>query len=525
MQKTLLRGVRTLDNNHLQNHNLFLLSLSSISKIPLNFIRRNHSHDTRISFSGETATIRWDTKPDGLTLVQMIRGCINHGCVSYGRQLHCYSLQSGFTSNVYVNTALVSFYAKVVSLEDAHKLFDEMPEQNVVSWNAMISGYVHSGKLWKALTLFVQLSQSDIRANAYSFTSALAACGQLALPRLGMSIHSRIVVDGLESSVVVANCLIDMYGKCSSEDGAISVFDELKDKDVISWNSVIAACVRNRRLGLASDYFYQMPCPNTVTYNEMINGISQFGDIDEAIKILRSMPKPNSSSWNAIISGYVVRSRVGEALDFFAQMHAEAVVTDEFTYSSILSGIACISALRWVTIIHCCAIKHGLVTSMIIGSALVDMYSKCGQVKDAEMLFQFMPRKNIVTWNALIAGLTHNGESHRVVQYFEELKDAKGLKPDDITFVNVLAACSHSQMPLEKAYEYLTSMYYDYGIKPNPEHLASIIRLLGYHGQLCKAEKLIYELGFGHAHPFGGLCLVSVELTGNWMLPRLQLQS
>ncbi|KAL2902954.1 hypothetical protein RDABS01_028036 [Bienertia sinuspersici] len=427
----------------------------------------------------------------------MIRSCINNGYVSHGKQLHCYALQSGFASDVYVNTALLSFYAKVVSLVDAHQLFDEMPQPNIVSWNTLISGYVHSGNLWKALSLFLELNQSELRADAYSFSSALAACGQLILLQLGMSIHSRIIVYGLESSVVVANCLIDMYGKCSNEDDAILVFNNLRDKDMISWNSVIAASARNQRLELASEYFYQMPCSDTVTYNEMINGISRFGNIDEAIKILMSMRNPNSSSYNAIISGYVVRNRAMEALEFFAYMHANEVIMDEFTFSSILSGIASVSSLRWGMLIHCCAIKHGWATSLIIGSALVDMYSKCGQVKDAELLFQFMPRKNIVTWNTLISGLAHNGDSHRVVQYFEELKGVKGLKPDDITFINLLGACTNCQMPLEKAYKYLASMIDDYGIKPKPEHLASIIRLMGYHGQLSKAEKMIDELGFG----------------------------
>lgn len=507
------RALLTALDNHFQSH-FSLLSLSSTSEIPLKLARRNHSHNTGVPFSGVPETIRWDTNPDGLILVQMIRDCINCGNVTHGLQLHCYAIRSGFVSNVFVNTALVSFYAKVVSIDDAHKLFDEMSQPNVVSWNAVISGYVHSGDLWKALSLFLQLYQSNLRADAYSFTSALAACGQLNLLRLGMSVHSRIVVYGLVSSVVVANCLIDMYGKCSSIDGAIRVFDELKDRDVISWNSVIAACARNRKLQLASDYFYQMPWPDTVTYNEMISGISQFGDMDEAIKILRSMPNPNSSSWNAIISGYVVRNRAGEALDFFAEMHAKAVM-DEFTYSSILSGIAGVSALKWGTLIHCCALKHGLIASMIIGSALVDMYSKCGQVNNAEMVFQFMPRKNIVTWNALISGLAHNGESRRVVQYFEELKGAKGLKPDDITFVNVLAACSHCQMPLEKAYGYLTSMTNDYGIKPKPEHVASIIRLMGHHGQLCKAEKVIYELGLESCPPVWRALLGASGACGN----------
>lgn len=428
--------------------------------------------------------------------MQKIRNCTINGHICQGEQLHCYVLRSGFTSNVFVSTALIAFYAKLVSLEDAHKLFVEMPQPNVVTCNTMISGYVHSGKLHKALYFFLDLCKSYIRADAYSFTSALAACGQLSLLQLGMSIHLRIVTYGLESSVVVANCLIDMYGKCSSVEDAVRVFDELIDKDVISWNSIIAASARNQITELASAYFSQMPCPDTISYNELINGIAQFGNIDEAIEILRNMPGPNSSSWNAIITGYVVRNRPWEALKFFTQMHTNAVPTDEYTFSSILSGVSCLSSLKWGSLLHCCTIKHGLIASTIIGSALIGMYSKCGQVKNAEMLFHSLPSKNIVTWSSMISCFAHNGESHKVVQYFEELKGVKGLKPDDITFVNLLAACTHNKMPLEKGYEYFTSMIKEYGIEPRPEHLGSLIRLMGHHGEVSRAEKMIYELGF-----------------------------
>ncbi|KAL9231141.1 hypothetical protein vseg_006399 [Gypsophila vaccaria] len=372
-----------------------------------------------------------------------------------------------------------------------------MAEPNVVSWNALISGYVRAGKLMKALSVFTELNRSGIRPDSYSFSSVLAACGLLSLLRLGMLIHSMVVVYGFDSSVVVMNCLIDMYGKSGFVEGSIRVFDGLLDKDVISWNSIIAACARNQRLDLAFHYFYQMPCPDTITYNELINGVSRFGVIDDAVAVLRSMPKPNSSSWNSILSAYVVRNRAGEALKFFAEMHRKGVVMDGFTFSSIISGIASISAFRWGVLMHCYTVKCGLVASTIIGSALIDMYSKCGKVEDAETLFYGLPQKNIVTWNTLISGFAHNGDSHKVVQYFEKLKETKGLRPDDVTFINVLASCCHNQTPLEKAYEYFRSMINDYGIKPRPEHVTSVIKLMGHHRQLSKVETMINDLGLG----------------------------
>ncbi|KAJ8436333.1 hypothetical protein Cgig2_005257 [Carnegiea gigantea] len=508
MQRAILRA----HDNHLQIQNLRALSLSSTSTLGIsgNSVRRNHASN-EIAFLGVSET----TKPDGHALVQMIRNCMTQAHTSYGEQLHCYVLQSGFSSNVFVSTALVSFYAKMVSLEDARKVFEEMPQRNVVSWNTMISGYAHSGKLQKALSFFLELNKSEILADAYSCTPALAACGQLRLLRLGMSIHSRIVMYGLESSVVVGNCLIDMYGKCCSVEDAIRVFHGLVEKDVISWNSVIAASARNQRLEQAFAYIYQMPCPDTISYNELINGVAQFGNIDEAIDILRSIPNPDSSSWNSIISGYMVRNRTWEALGFFTQMHAKGVIMDVFTFSSILSGIARVSSITWGTSIHCCTVKHGLVASTIIGSALISMYSKCGQVRDAEILFRSLPSKNIVTWSTIISGFAHNGESDKVIQYFEGLQGEKELRPDDITFVNLLAACSHNKMPLEQAYKYFSRMINEYGIEPTPEHLASMIRLMGHDGEVARAKKMIYELGFGSCKSVWKALLGACDECGN----------
>ncbi|CAK9151227.1 unnamed protein product [Ilex paraguariensis] len=170
------------------------------------------------------------------------------------KKLHCHILQSGFVSNALVTIALINFFLKFESVNDAHKLFVEIPEPTVVSWNSLISGYVHSGYFSKALRLFLQLESYEVRANSFSFTAALAACGQLSLLQLGQSIHSQTVKFGVEFSMVVSNCLIDMYGKCGSVLEAIRVFSEMIDKDVITWNSVTATAARNRRLEETEDW-------------------------------------------------------------------------------------------------------------------------------------------------------------------------------------------------------------------------------------------------------------------------------
>ncbi|XP_028798586.1 putative pentatricopeptide repeat-containing protein At5g47460 [Neltuma alba] len=436
------------------------------------------------------------TKPDAYALVHLLRAVANLGCASLGHQLHSYVLRSGYLSDANASAALIRFYVGMQSIGDAHRLFDEIPQPNVISWNTMISGYAHSGQFRKALSVLLQLQKSDIYADAFSFTSGLAACGHLSFLKLGRSIHSRVLKSGLVGDTVVANCLVDMYGKCECAEEAVRVFSEITNKDVISWNSVIAASASNGKIEQAFHFLHLMPNPDTISYNGLINGIAQVGSMEEAIQILSTMPNPNSSSWNSIITGYVNRNQAPAALDMFSKMHSRNAGMNEFTFSIILNGIACLSALTWGMLIHCFTIKYGLDTSVVVGSALIDMYSKCGQVKNAESIFESLSSRNLVSWNALISGHARSGDSVRVIQLFELLETDKHTKPDGITFLNLFFACSHNQIPLEVATRYFKSMISDYGIVPTIEHCCSIIRLMGQKGELWRAESMIHELGF-----------------------------
>lgn len=438
------------------------------------------------------------TKPDAYAMVHLLRAITNVGSDPLGFQLHTYALRSGCFSDAFVSAALIRFYVRMHSLSDAHKLLDEIPQLSVVSWNTLISGYVHSGQFHKALSVFLQLEKSDIFADAFSFTSGLTACGQLSLLKLGKTIHSKVLKSGLVgcSSIVVANCLIDMYGKCGCVENSVRVFSEITDKDIISWNSVIAACANNGKFEQAFHFLRLMPNPDSISYNGLINGIAQVGSIEDAIQVLSTMPNPNSSSWNSIITGYVNRNLAPEALDIFNKMHSRSIQMDEFTFSIILNGVAFLSALTWGKLIHCCTIKYGLDASIVVGSALIDMYSKCGQVKNAESIFHSLPSRNLVSWNAVISGYARDGDSAKVIHFFELLKTERHMKPDGITFLNLLCACSHDQIPFEVVTQYFNSMISDYGISPTIEHSCSVIRLMGQKGELWRAERMIQELGF-----------------------------
>ncbi|KZV45967.1 pentatricopeptide repeat-containing protein [Dorcoceras hygrometricum] len=279
-------------------------------------------------------------KPNISSIIYSIRACTSTGLFCRGQQLHCHILKSGFGSDALVSADLINFYVKFNRVNDAHNLFVEIPEPTVVSWNSLISGYVNHGQFRKALKVFTQLENSNVFADSYSFTAALSACGQLSLVQVGRSVHSKIVKYGVGCSVFVANCLINMYGKCGFTTEATTVFQEMVEKDNISWNSVIAANARNGKVEQAFAFMHQMPEPDTISYNELIDGIARYGAMEEAITELSKMQDPDSSSWNSILTGYVNRQRGREALDFFCKMHLCGVCMDEFTFSSILSGIA-----------------------------------------------------------------------------------------------------------------------------------------------------------------------------------------
>ncbi|KFK31372.1 hypothetical protein AALP_AA6G103700 [Arabis alpina] len=390
------------------------------------------------------------------------------------------------------------FYKTSDSLEDAHKVFDEMPDPDVISWNSLVSGYVQSGRFQEGLCLFLDLHRSDILLNEFSFTVALAACARLHISRLGACIHSKIVKLGIEKgNVVVGNCLIDMYGKCGSMDDAVLVFQHMEEHDTVSWNAIVASCSRNGKLELGLWFFHQMPNPDTVTYNEFIDGFVKSGDFSNAFQILSSMPKPNTSSWNTILAGYVNSDQSGEATEFFTNMHLSGVRFDEYSLSIVLAAIAVLAVVPWGSLIHSSALKLGLGSRVVVASALVDMYSKCGMLKQAELMFSTMPRKNLIVWNAMISGYARNGDATKAIKLFNQLKQEKFLKPDRFTFLNLLAVCSHCEVPMELTLGYFEMMINEYGIKPSVEHCCSLIRAMAQRGDVRQAKKVIQEFGFG----------------------------
>eukprot|EP01018_Ginkgo_biloba_P008781 Gb_27830 [translate_table: standard] len=349
---------------------------------------------------------------DSNTDVSLLQAFANIKALPEGKKVHAQLIiTSGIEQNVLLGTKLVTMYARCGSIEDARLVFDEMPERNLFSWTAMIGGYVKHGHFDKALALYYQMKHVGSKPDTFIFTSILKACANLTDFRQGREIHSDIVRIGYESDVFVGNALVDMYAKCGKIENARQVFDKMYQRDVVTWNVMIA-------------------------------GYGQNGYGEEALKLFSQMQldgvKPNVVSWNTVIGACTQSENAEEALNYFRQMVLEAAKPSSVTIASVLKACAGLTALREGKEIHSFTIKSSLQENVFVESTLIDMYSKCGRIKDAHHIFDKMSNRNVISWNAMIGGLAQNGHGEDALKLFHQMQLA-GLEPDMISWNAIIA--------------------------------------------------------------------------------------
>eukprot|EP01018_Ginkgo_biloba_P037044 Gb_11000 [translate_table: standard] len=473
-----------------------------------------------------------DIKPNSVTIVSFLSACANMDFLHLGKEVHLYVIKSGFDIDVFVGSALIDMYAKCESIYNARNVFDRMPHRNVVSWNAMITGYIQNGHSDKVLNHFYEMQLAGVKPNSVTLISVLCACANLAALQHGKEIHAYIVRSLCMSDVSVGNALVNMYSKCRSIGDARQVFDRLSQSDVVLWNAIIAGYAQNGHAGEALNLFHEMQIaglkpdvitwngmisayaqnghcedalklfhqmksagvdPDVVSWNVLITGYAQDGRGDEALKLFSQMElasiKPNVVSWNAIIAGCAQNGQSNEALKLFGQMQLIGMKPNSVTMSSVLPACANVAALQKGKEIHCYIIRTGLESDAFVGCALLDMYAKCGVIEDAKQLFDKMSKRDVVFWNVMIAAFAMHGYGKDSLVLFSQMQEV-GIKPDDITFTGVLSACSHAGM-VDEGQHYFDCMTKDYCITPSILHYACMVDILGRAGRLDEAQDFI----------------------------------
>ncbi|XP_061358157.1 pentatricopeptide repeat-containing protein At1g11290, chloroplastic-like [Gastrolobium bilobum] len=373
-------------------------------------------------------------QPNSITVFNLLRSAVDLNSLKIGQALHALVVVSNLCGELTVNTALLSMYAKLGSLEDARLLFEKMPEKDLVVWNIMISAYAGNGCPKESLELLYYMVRSGIRPDLFTAIPAISSVTQLKHTEWGKQLHAHVIRNSSDYQVSVHNALIDMYSSCNGLNSAQKIFDLITDKTVVSWS--------------------------------------------------------------AMIKGYVMHDQCLQALSLFLKMKLRGTRVDFIIVINILPAFANIGALHYVRYLHGYTLKANLDSLKSLKTSLLSSYAKCGCIEMARKLFdeEKSSHKDIIAWNSMISAYSKHGEWFQCFQLYNQMK-LSNIIPDQVTFLGLLTACVNSGL-VNKGKEIFKEMVEKYGYQASQEHHACMVDLLGRAGQIDEASEIIETIPF-----------------------------
>ncbi|GFP80894.1 pentatricopeptide repeat-containing protein at1g15510 chloroplastic [Phtheirospermum japonicum] len=453
-------------------------------------------------------------RPDIYTFPCVLRACGGLSDWKWGKQIHAHVLRFGFESDIDVLNSLITMYVKCGDLWGAREVFDGMPKRDRISWNAMISGYFENGECFEGLCLFLSMRECccfHFHPDLMTMTSVISACEAFGDEKLGNAVHGYVAKTEYGSDASVGNSLIQMYssfGKCGE---AEKVFSRIEYKDVsietyekmelegvvpdeITITGVLSACASLGFLDIGVKLHELVKRTGIIEYvmvaNILIDFYSKCKCVDKALEVFHKIPNKNVVSWTSIILGLRINNRNFEALIYFRQMKL-SLNPNDVTFISVLSACARIGALMCGKEIHAHVLRSGLGFDGFLPNALLDMYVRCGRMELAKKQFDTQ-KKDVASWNILLTGHAQRGQGPLAADLFRKMVKLE-VKPDEITFIALLCACSRSGMVTE-GLQYFDLMKNEYFITPNLKHYACVVDLLGRAGKLDDAYDFIDEM-------------------------------
>lgn len=324
----------------------------------------------------------------------LLKACAKRKALAQAKRVSSHLVKCGQESTMSLGEDAVKVLVKCNGLADAVQLFHMLPQRSVVSWTAVLSGYIKAGQGRQALSVYKTMQDEGVRPNKYTFISLITACGNLRDIEKGRHIHSQVVKDGCESDLFVATCLVDMYAKCGSISDAQTVFDAMTLRDVVSWNAMLAGYAQQQQPEKALQLYRDMQIGGVSatdrTFVSVIQACGLLAEKEDAVLIDQQLMKTGSM-------------QVGKAL------HGEV----------------------W---------RMGCASDIFVGNALVSLYAKCGSILDAENMFEGLSQKDVVSWTALLAAYAQTDQGEKALKLYEETCET-AISPDDRTFVSALQGC------------------------------------------------------------------------------------
>ncbi|KAF3794325.1 Pentatricopeptide repeat-containing protein [Nymphaea thermarum] len=407
------------------------------------------------------------------------------------QQVHAHLLTnhifSSPTTSNFIAVKLIGLYASFSRLPHAAFVFAGLPAPNIFAWNTILKSCAQNHCWGDVVRYFNELGAAE--ADEYTFTSVLKACAGLVAVVEGKEIHGFVLKKGFKSNLFVRNSLVDMYFKFGDPKTAGQLFDEMTVRDVVSWNTTVAGFSLCGDVDSAREMFDRMPEKNMVSWSAMIAGYTRVGDTVTARRFFDDMPERNVVAWNTMIAGYAQNEKFVDAIALFRQMQVERVKPDEVTFVSVLSACAHLGALDLGKWIDRYINKVRMQLSLFLGNALADMYAKCGCIESSCRVFSEMVERDVISWSIIIAGLAMHGHADEAFKYFWQMSRC-GMRPNDITFMGVLSACTHAGL-VDEGMHFFNLMSTEYQITPKIEHYGCVVDLLSRAGRLDEAVDLI----------------------------------
>lgn len=452
--------------------------------------------------------------------------------LSRTKSFHALLIKTCLFHDPFYATKIIRFYAINNDLTSARNLFDETPNRTVYLWNSIVRAYAQTHHFLDAFGLFKQMLASETKPDNFTFACILRACSErLDLGGLRL-VHGQVIVSDLGLDFICGSALVSAYSKLRLIDDARMVFDRLNRHDLVLWNTMIAGygCCGYWKEGLhlfivmgrmnkqpdgytVVGLLSGLTCSSLLEIGQGIHGYclrsgfdsnphissmlvsmySRCSCMNSAHKVFDGLSHPDLVTWSALISGFSQSGEHHKALVSFKKMKTEGKKSDSILIATLLSVTTQLVILAPGVQIHGYAIRHNLDSEVIVSSALIDMYSKCGFLELGIKVFEHMSKRNIVSYNSVISSLGLYGFASEAFEVFREVLE-RGLKPDDSTFCALLSACSHGGL-VEEGRDIFRRMKVDFGIEAKTEHYVHFVKLLGMAGELDEAYNLVNSLG------------------------------
>lgn len=417
-------------------------------------------------------------------------------------------------------------YVQCNLMNDAFDLFVKMPERDVIAWTKLISGYARSKDGCKqALELFQWMRESnEVKPNEYTFDSVIRACGRIGFLNEGKFVHGMLIKSGFEFDHSIGCALIEFYCSCEVIDDAKRVYDRivypclntsnslidgfimtgrivdaemvfnrLTEASCVSYNLMIKGYAVNGRVEDSKKLFERMPRRTLVSFNTMISVYSRIGEIERALELFEETKgERNPVTWNSMMSGYNQNNLHEKALELYVSMRRLAIDSTRSTFSVLFHSCSYLGSLQQGQLLHAHLIKTSFESNVYVGTSLIDMYSKCGSLLEAQASFNIISSPNVAAWTAVINAYSHHGLGFEAINLFEHMVDQK-VVPNGATYVGIISACGRAGL-VNEGMRFFHQMEKEHGVKPSLEHYACVVDLLGRSGYLREAEELIEKM-------------------------------